>query len=114
MRGDYFGAGRFLHEQRYSYLGDVYACGAAGEQTAKAKVDRARTLTQKKSTKNPAEEETTLQKTLCLFLSQAQLYLIPYYDLHRLRQLNLTDSKLKNATKKCQKEYHSVLRQMKK
>lgn len=103
-----------MNEQRFSYLGDVYACSAAGEQTTKVKVDRARTLTQKKSSKKPAEEETTQAKTLCLFLSQAQLYLIPYYDLYRLRQLNLTDSKLKTATKKCQKEYHSVLRQMKK
>lgn len=49
-----------------------------------------------------------------MFLSKELLYLIPYYDLQRLRDLNLTDKKVIGLRNKCFKDYREAIRKLKK
>jgi len=49
-----------------------------------------------------------------MFLAKEHLYLIPYYDLQRLRELNLIDKKVLGLKNKCFKDYREVIRKWKK
>jgi len=45
-----------------------------------------------------------------MFLAQELLYLIPFYDLQRLRKLNESDKKVNQLRKTCMKEYRDRIR----
>lgn len=46
-----------------------------------------------------------------MFLPKESLYLIPFYDLRRLRDLTIQDRKIIQLKTKCFKEYKEPIRQ---
>jgi hypothetical protein len=82
----------------------VIACNQDTEKSP----DRRKSEKEKKSQK--FQEETV---TTCLFLSKDLLYLIPFYDLQRIKDLNRADRKIVQLRKKCHREYKDMIRRWK-
>jgi hypothetical protein len=111
--GEYFGGTKYLKEQRYSYFGDVIACasGSIGyekKHTKDNKIEKRKTLT--KPQNHDSSTNSCQRVTTCMFLAQELLYLIPFYDLQRLRKLNESDKKVNQLRKTCMKEYRDKIR----
>ncbi len=90
--GDYFGASKFLQEQGYDVFGDIVACSDQSNTKKKLKGN------------DPV--------TTCLFLSKDLLYLIPFYDLYMLKEINRKRLDMKKLRKDCHASYKDKIRNM--
>jgi len=90
--GDYFGASKFLQEQGYCVFGDIIACADQSNPKKKLKGN------------DPV--------TTCLFLSKELLYLIPFYDLYMLKEINRKRLDMKKLRKDCHGSYKDRIRNM--
>jgi hypothetical protein len=90
---EYFGESKFISQQGYSYFGVVEACGI--EESKELKEINVK---KRGTTKDGIEDKIV---TTCLFLPSIKFYLIPFYDLMRLRENKKAKARVRELRKTC-------------
>lgn len=99
--GDYFGETKFIKQQGFSYFGDIVAQGPATKTAGSPGIKR----------RNLAQDPKTV--TVCMHLNQRKLYLLPFYDLLRLRRVNKNRQELFDLRRFFKKYYGRAVHNMK-
>ena len=104
-KNEYFGESKFLSQQGYSYFGAIEACAVAdpSEKEVKAK--------KRPSLKSGIDDKIV---TTCMFLPSHKFYLIPFYDLMRLRDNKKAKKRVQKIRDECQKRYRDNIRNLNK
>lgn len=127
-----FGDSKFLMEPSYSYFGDVIAAQPPQDPSDNKQLELLLQATPGSQLKDPGASPNspvksnlkrkefankdannssfTLRKsggstTTCLFISQDLLYLIPFYDLQKFKQVRMDSINIHNLRKSCYTRY---------